>query len=155
MATPIILDQQLCFSIYQAHKVFNHFYTKALAPFSLTYSQYIVLLALWQYGTLSVKDLGARVGLDSGTLTPLLKRLEKDGWLTRSRSKNDERKLDVALTDHGQAMQEKVYERVGTCLEWIGLSADQYAQMRDTVLSVRDHLADIPDNYFDHLDDAH
>ncbi|QFR22901.1 MarR family winged helix-turn-helix transcriptional regulator [Schleiferilactobacillus harbinensis] len=151
MATPIILDEQLCFSIYQAHKVFNRFYAKALAPFHLTYSQYIVLLALWQYGTLSVKALGERVGLDSCTLTPLLKRLEKDGWLSRQRSKRDERRLDVQLTAYGRDMQDKVDERVGTCMEWIGLTPDQYNHVRDAVSSVRDHLAAIPDGNFEDL----
>lgn len=62
MVKPILLDQQLCFSIYQAHKVFNHFYAKALEPFHLTYSQYIVLLVLWEQGSTSVKALGQKVG---------------------------------------------------------------------------------------------
>lgn len=151
MAKPIILDEQLCFSIYQAHKVYNRFYAKALAPFKLTYSQYIVLLALWQYGTLSVKALGERVGLDSGTLTPLLKRLEKDGWVLRQRSKQDERKLDVQLTAHGKKMQDPIDERVGTCMQWIGMSQDQYNSIRDAVAEVKDHLAEIPDGKFDKL----
>lgn len=140
MVKPILLDQQLCFSIYQTHKVFNHFYSKALQPFHLTYSQYIVLLVLWEQGQMSVKDLGHHVGLDSGTLTPLLKRLEKEGWVIRQRSKVDERRLDVSLTDKAQAQRDTVYAHVGSCIDSIGMTNDQYKKIKSEVESLQEHL---------------
>ncbi len=79
MATPtknILLDEQLCFALYTASKRYNHFYSEALAPFKLTYPQYITLLALWEKSPMTVRELGSHVNLDSGTLTPLLKRMQ-------------------------------------------------------------------------------
>ncbi|GAF41839.1 MarR family transcriptional regulator [Agrilactobacillus composti DSM 18527 = JCM 14202] len=146
MVKPILLDQQLCFSIYQAHKVFNHFYAKALEPFHLTYSQYIVLLVLWEQGSTSVKALGQKVGLDSGTLTPLLKRLEKDDWVSRKRSKVDERRLEVSLTAKAQDMKEQVYAHVGSCVEAIGLSEDSYLQIKNDVESLQNRLNEVSED---------
>ncbi len=137
---PILLDQQLCFSIYQTHKVFNHFYSKALEPFHLTYSQYIVMLVLWEQGQLSVKELGLCVGLDSGTLTPLLKRLEREGWIIRKRSKMDERRLEVILTDKAKAQRTEVYEHVGSCIDQIGLEFEQYQKIKAEVEELQEHL---------------
>lgn len=145
MTKPILLDQQLCFSIYQTHKVFNHFYSKALEPFHLTYSQYIVLLVLWEHGQMSVKELGQCVGLDSGTLTPLLKRLEKEEWLTRNRSKIDERRLDVSLTTKALAKRDEVYRHVGSCIDRIDMTPDQYKLIKDEVERLQKCLVEASD----------
>ncbi|WP_261807199.1 MarR family winged helix-turn-helix transcriptional regulator [Lapidilactobacillus luobeiensis] len=133
MTEPILLSQQLCFAFYRTHKAFNRFYAQALAPFKLTYAQYIVLLVLYEQGTLSVKELGENVGLDSGTLTPLLRRLEKDGWIQRQRNVYDERRLDIVLTKSAQAKKESLFSRVQGCAKVLDLPSADYQRMMTDV----------------------
>jgi len=102
------LEQQLCFSVYSAAHAFNAAYKPLLEPFGLTYPQYLVLLALWQQDGVSVKDIGVRLHLDSGTLTPLLKRLQASGYVRRGRNPANERQLLVELTPAGQALRFEV-----------------------------------------------
>lgn len=101
----LALDQQLCFAVYSAAHALNRTYKPLLDPYGLTYPQYIALMTLWQEDGRTVKALGATLGLDSGTLSPLLKRLETSGYITRARDKSDERQVLVTLTDKGRAMQ--------------------------------------------------
>ncbi len=91
------LDNQLCFAVYSASHAFSQAYRPHLEPLGLTYPQYLVLLVLWEKDGLSVKELGKRLFLDSGTLTPLLKRMEQGGWLTRKRDSRDERCCGVSF----------------------------------------------------------
>lgn len=101
----LALDQQLCFAVYSAAHALNRTYKPLLDPYGLTYPQYIALMTLWQQDGRTVKALGATLGLDSGTLSPLLKRLEASGYITRARDKADERQILVTLTEKGRAMQ--------------------------------------------------
>ncbi|WP_421591567.1 MarR family winged helix-turn-helix transcriptional regulator [Shinella sp. M27] len=101
----LALDQQLCFAVYSAAHALNRTYKPLLDPYGLTYPQYIALMTLWHEDGRSVKALGATLGLDSGTLSPLLKRLEASGYITRARDKSDERQVLVTLTEKGRAMQ--------------------------------------------------
>ena len=104
------LDNQLCFPLYAcSRKVVNH-YTPLLKPLGLTYTQYIVFLVLWEQKSATVGELCNRLCLDNGTLTPLLKKMEKEGHITRTRSSNDERIVTVSLTDQGWALREKAAE---------------------------------------------
>lgn len=105
--TAMLLDNQLCFALYAASLAMTKAYRPLLAEIGLTYPQYIVMLALWQSDRVSVSDLSTRVVLDSGTLTPLLKRMEQAGWLVRSRDKTDERRVMVSLTPSGRALYKK------------------------------------------------
>lgn len=138
--TPILLDEQLCFSIYSASKKFNHFYQSALAPFGLTYPQYIAMLVLWEDAPLTVHQLGDRLELDSGTLTPLLKRLEKQGWVTRVRSQTDERQVLIHLTDMAAAKRDEVYTRIGQCQTLLGMSDKEIDQMMTELVTVKSQL---------------
>jgi DNA-binding MarR family transcriptional regulator len=104
--TPV-LDEQICFALYNASRAVTARYRDLLAPLGLTYPQYLVLLVLWQGGPTTVSELGQQLQLESGTLSPLLKRLEAHGVLTRTRSAVDERSVDVALTDAGTALREQ------------------------------------------------
>jgi len=99
-----LLDNQLCFALYSTGLAMNKVYRKLLRKLDLTYPQYLVMLVLWERDAVTVSDIGARLFLDSATLTPLLKRLETAGLLTRNRSAADERQVVVALTDAGRAM---------------------------------------------------
>jgi len=104
---PLILGNQLCFAIYSTAHAFNRVYKPLLAGLGLTYPQFLVMLVLWERDGLPVKDIGGRLFLDSGTLTPLLKRLEASDLVKRNRSTEDERQVLIALTSRGQALREK------------------------------------------------
>ena len=104
------LENQLSFPLYVVAKEIVNAYRSHLDPLNLTYTQYIVMMALWQYGELSVKELGQVLRLDSGTLTPLLKKLELKGFLKRKRSRNDERVVMVTLSEEGHALRKDAIE---------------------------------------------
>ena len=101
------LDHQICFSLHAATRAFNGVYREALKELGLTYPQYLVMLVLWEHGELPVKGIGERLRLDSGTLSPLLKRLEAAGYVERRRSPEDERSVTVRPTGDGTALKEK------------------------------------------------
>src|ERR1700744_1929082 len=101
------LANQLCFAVYSTAHAFNKVYKPLLDPLGLTYPQYLVMLILWDEDEVTVKDLGQRLQLDSGTLTPLLKRLEAKGRVTRRRSQADERRVVVTLTEEGRVLNGK------------------------------------------------
>jgi len=101
------LENQLCFPLYAAARNVTSLYTPWLKPLGLTYTQYIVLLVLWEKDGLSVTELGEKLKLDNGTLSPLLKKLEQAGHLSRQRSREDERVVTIRLTEEGKALQEK------------------------------------------------
>ncbi|MFC7817276.1 MULTISPECIES: MarR family winged helix-turn-helix transcriptional regulator [unclassified Streptomyces] len=104
------LDQQICFSLNAASRAFNGVYRVVLKDLGLTYPQYLVMLVLWEHGELPVKKLGEHLRLDSGTLSPLLKRLEAAGLVRRERSARDERSVEVRLTGEGAALRERATE---------------------------------------------
>ena len=101
----LALDKQLCFALYSASLAMTKVYKPLLAPLGLTYPQYLVMLALWEEDAQSVSSLGDKLALDSGTLTPLLKRLESQGQLSRERDADDERRVIVRLTDAGRKLK--------------------------------------------------
>ena len=102
------LANQLCFSAYNVSRLFAQFYEQQLRPFGLTYSQYLVLLALWEEDNRTLHEIGRQLDLSSNTLTPLLKRLEQSGWVIRERSETDKRQLMVTLTEKAHQQQEAV-----------------------------------------------
>ncbi|MFK0155485.1 MarR family winged helix-turn-helix transcriptional regulator [Streptomyces sp. NPDC090499] len=104
------LDRQICFSLHAASRAFNGVYRVILKDLGLTYPQYLVMLVLWEQGDLPVKKLGEHLRLDSGTLSPLLKRLEAAGLVRRERSTRDERSVEVRLTEEGTALRERALE---------------------------------------------
>ena len=104
---PLQLDDQLCFALYSASRAVTRAYAPLLQPLGLTYPQYLVLLVLWQRDGASVKQLGERLALDSGTLTPLLQRLESQGLVERRRGGDDERVVRIHLTAAGRALRSK------------------------------------------------
>ena len=113
------LDNQLCFPLYAASRQVVSLYTPFLKELGLTYTQYIVFLVLWERDGIPVGDLGRRLYLDNGTLTPLLKKLEAAGYISRTRDKADERVVVVTLTDEGRALKERAKDipfKVGSCI---------------------------------------
>lgn len=103
----LLLKNQLCFPMYACSRKIVGSYTPYLKPLGLTYTQYVVMMVLWEYETVNVGQLGEVLRLDAGTLTPLLKRLEKAGYVTRERSKEDERITIISVTKEGEALKEQ------------------------------------------------
>lgn len=104
------LRQQICFPLYACSKEIIRRYTPLLEPLGLTYTQYIAMMVFWEHKSLSVSELGKRLYLDSGTLTPMLKKMEKNGWIRRERSEKDERKVVATITPEGELLKEKANE---------------------------------------------
>ena len=104
---PLHLDIQLCFALYTASNLMTRAYRPLLEPLGLTYLQYLALMALWTKAPQSIGDLGRRLGLDASTLTPLCKRMEKAGLVTRTRDPADQRRVIIDLTPHGRTLREK------------------------------------------------
>ena len=104
------LENQICFPLYACAKEIVRQYRKPLKALDLTYTQYIVMMALWEFGGMSESELGRKVKLDSGTLAPLLKRLENQGLVNRQRPKENERMLLITLTDEGEELRKKAVE---------------------------------------------
>lgn len=116
----LLLNNQLCFALYSVSLAMSKVYRPLLAPLGLTYPQYVVMLTLWECEGLSIGELGAKVALDSGTLTPLLKRLQALGYIERTRSAADERQVLITLTRRGAELQtraEAVHEQVACATE--------------------------------------
>lgn len=123
------LENQLCFPLYACSRLVIKKYHPVLSELDLTYTQYIAMLVLWEVRSLSVKELGRRLFLDSGTLTPLLKSMEAKGLIRRFRSSEDERVLIAEITDEGMALREKaadIPEKVGGCIK---LEAQEAAEL--------------------------
>ncbi|MFI9822456.1 MarR family winged helix-turn-helix transcriptional regulator [Streptomyces sp. NPDC052013] len=124
------LDQQICFSLNAASRAFNGVYRVILKDLGLTYPQYLVMLVLWEHGALPVKKLGEHLRLDSGTLSPLLKRLEAAGLVRRERSARDERSVEVRPTEEGLAMRERAREVPRRIVDATGFELDEIRALR-------------------------
>lgn len=134
------LPQMICFALYSANHAMQRVYQPLLAPLGLTYPQYLVLAVLWDQDDRSVGDLGRALQLDTNTLTPLLKRMESQGLLTRARSTSDERQVRIRLTDRGRALRDEA-PRIGECiLKACDLELDHLTVLRDAVAELRDRL---------------
>ena len=137
----LALDRQLCFALYSASLAMTRRYRPLLEPLGLTYPQYLVMLAMWQHDGRGVGELGEALSLDSGTLTPLLKRLEAAELVRRERSREDERRVEVHLTEAGAALREQaaavplqMAEAVGCSLDEIGALTRELHRLRHALL---------------------
>ena len=137
---PLRLDNQICFAVYSAAHAFNRVYKPLLDRLGLTYPQYLVMLVLWERDGLAVKDIGERLFLDSGTLTPLLKRLEAAGLIKRTRSTEDERQVLIALTPKGQALREEARAVPQSILSSSACSVGELFAMKNELVALRDKL---------------
>jgi MarR family transcriptional regulator, organic hydroperoxide resistance regulator len=137
---PLLLGNQLCFAVYSTAHAFNRFYKPMLDRLGLTYPQYLAMLVLWEQDGVSVKEIGDRLYLDSGTLTPLLKRLEAAGLVKRTRSTEDERQVLVALTPQGQALKEKARGVPQSILEASECSVAELVALKSEIVTLRDRL---------------
>ncbi|MFF4114667.1 MarR family winged helix-turn-helix transcriptional regulator [Streptomyces sp. NPDC001714] len=124
------LDRQICFSLHAASRAFNGVYRVILKDLGLTYPQYLVMLVLWEQGDLPVKKLGEHLRLDSGTLSPLLKRLEAAGLVRRERSARDERSVEVRLTEEGAALRERALEVPRRIVSATGFDVEEIRELK-------------------------
>ncbi|MFB8030749.1 MarR family winged helix-turn-helix transcriptional regulator [Streptomyces sp. NPDC056465] len=127
------LDHQVCFSLQAASRAFGGVYREALRDLGLTYPQYLAMMVLWEHGPLPVKTIGERLHLDSGTLSPLLKRLESAGLVRRERSVEDERSVTVHLTDSGTALRERALPVPRSILRATGMSVQEVLALQETL----------------------
>ena len=149
MAKPIAADQmlrldnQICFAVYSAAHAFTRFYKPLLERLGLTYPQYLVMLALWERDGVPLKDIGERLFLDSGTLTPLLKRLEAAQFIKRTRGTEDERQVMIALTPQGHALKEKARTVPSSLLQASACSIAELSAMKNEIVALRDRLNEV------------
>ena len=136
------LDKQLCFALYSASLAMNKVYKPLLDPLGLTYPQYLALMVLWERDGLAVNELGERLFLDSGTLTPLLKRMEAAGWVARARDAADERRVIVSLTPEGSALRRRAQAIPKALAAATGCTADELISLTERLQQLRTQLVD-------------
>ncbi|EHZ7341084.1 TPA: MarR family winged helix-turn-helix transcriptional regulator [Vibrio vulnificus] len=136
----LLLENQICFPLYSAANAVIRAYRPLLEALDLTYSQYLVLLVLWQQNGINVKDLGTKLHLDSGTLTPLLKRLEAKGIVERRRGQTDERVRELFLTEAGRALKQQAQQVPQNMLCRIDLSIDELVTLKSLCEKVLEKL---------------
>jgi DNA-binding MarR family transcriptional regulator len=137
---PLLLGNQLCFAVYSTAHAFNRAYKPLLDRLGLTYPQYLVMMVLWERDGVPVKDIGEKLFLDSGTLTPLLKRMEAADLVKRTRSTQDERQVLIALTPHGHALREKARAVPEGILASSACSVGELFAMKNELVALRDKL---------------
>ena len=127
------LGNQLCFPFYVIAKEITGMYRPYLEELDITYSQYLVMMVLWEFERLTVNQIGEKLYVDSGTLTPLLKRLEAKSYIVRHRKKEDERVVEVFLTEEGNQLQKKAYIIPGKMQDKLNLSEDDLVALKETI----------------------
>ncbi len=123
------LENQLCFPLYACAKEIVRRYTPLLEPLGLTYTQYIAMMVMWEHKSISVRDMGKLLFLDSGTLTPMLKKMEKAGWIQRKRSESDERMVILTITARGEELHDKAAEIPSKMARCVTLENDDALQL--------------------------
>ena len=139
-ALPLSLDEQLCFALYSTSLAMTKAYKPLLDRLGLTYPQYLVMLVLWERDDVPLKEIGERLFLDSGTLTPLLKRLEAAHLVRRTRSTEDERQVLIALTPQGHALKEKARAVPASILAASDCTVPELVAMKNEIVALRDRL---------------
>ena len=139
---PLRLDRQVCFPLYAATNLIQRLYRPLLAPLGLTYSQYLVMLVLWEKEPFGVGEIGECLHIENGTLTPLLKRMEQAGLLIRERDRKDERRVVVGLTAHGRALHRRALEVPQILAGRVPMELREIDEVRTIVQSLVHVLAD-------------
>ncbi|MDR6236954.1 MarR family winged helix-turn-helix transcriptional regulator [Pseudomonas oryzihabitans] len=137
---PLLLDQQLCFSLYSASLAMTQLYKPLLESMGLTFPQYLIMLVLWEHDGLTLKELSNRLRQDSGALTPVVKRLEAAGLVTRRRSTEDERNLSIELTPAGRGLRDQANGVNGRVREVCALGDAGLDDLRETLIMLRSRL---------------
>ncbi|VXC64486.1 Organic hydroperoxide resistance transcriptional regulator [Pseudomonas sp. 8Z] len=136
----LMLDNQLCFALYSTSLLMTKTYKPLLQALGLTYPQYLAMLVLWENEGITVSEISARMLTDPGSLTPLLKRLESEGLLHRQRSSQDERVVQLHLTEKGRALHEQAKALPACILKASGLDLEELGKLRNDLVELRQHL---------------
>lgn len=134
----LLLSNQICFLVYRLNRAIQARYRPLLEEIGLTYPQYLAMLALWEHGALTIGELCKLLDLDTGTVSPLVKRLEKNGLLKKQRSPTDERSVSIRLTEKGRALQEKALPVPGTLASCIPAGRDEFKDLKNHFLYLID-----------------
>lgn len=134
------LKKQLCFAVYETAGEFNKLYTSVLQPFGLTYPQYLVLLALWEKDAVTLKELGAKLSLGTGTLTPMISRMEVNEWLRKERSKEDERKVYIYLREKAVSQRQTITSKVAEVILSCQIELEEYEQLMQQLSTLQNKL---------------
>lgn len=137
---PLALDQQLCFAVYSTSLAMTQVYKPLLAEIGLTYPQYLIMLALWEREGITVRELAERLHQESGSLSPVLKRMEADGYLLRRRDPQDERNLALTLTPEGRALRDQARTVNQSFGSSCALAPDELTSLRDSLVALRVRL---------------
>jgi MarR family transcriptional regulator, organic hydroperoxide resistance regulator len=140
----VALDDQLCFALYAASRAVTARYRPMLEELGLTYPQYLVMMLLWEQDNQTVGQLGSRLALDSGTLSPLLKRLTAAGLVSRHRRVEDERSVSIALTDAGRALQERSYRISEEMIAAIGFDVSEFDDLKQRLRQLTERVSQAP-----------
>lgn len=146
------LDDHLCFQLYQASRAMTRLYKDVLKPIHLTYPQYIVMVLLWEHEVLSFKDISDTLHLKTGTLSPLLQRLEKDGWIKRKHNKHDDRMVEVYLAEKGLAYREQGTNVPCEILKLLKYDQVAYDHYLTTTKNLNKHIHEVEDQPYDSFD---
>lgn len=149
------IDDLLCFSVYSANHALTRLYRPLLAPLGLTYPQYLVLVALWERDGQTIGDLGQRLDLETNTLTPLLKRMESAGHISRVRNPLDDRSRLIQLTEAGQALKQQAQLIAGCVVQAMGADVKELIALRDRVNALRSRIEDSADDIVKSAADLH
>lgn len=137
---PLSLDSQLCFALYAASRAITKTYRERLTPAGVTYPQYLVLIVLWETDGATISEIGRKLHLDSGTLTPMMKRLEVDGIVERRRGTRDEREVEVWLTEKGRSLKEIGAHARELVVERLDMSNEEIRALRSELMDVTSRL---------------
>ena len=144
-ASSLTLDQLLCFSIYSTGHAFNRIYKPLFDRIGLTYPQYLVMVVLWQEDGQTVRSIGKKLFLESNTLTPLIKRLESAGFVSRNRDREDERQVRVVLTQKGRDLQQDAQDVPRCVFDACGLDLDEVIDLNNKLIKLRTSLENAAD----------
>lgn len=129
MENTLTLDNQLCYAIYDTNSQFTKLYARVLHPFGITYPQYLALLVLWEKDGISVKELGERLNLGTGTLTPMIKRMETNGWVKKERATSDERKVCISLLPKAIESKQEINHSIANEVNACNIELAEYEQL--------------------------
>lgn len=140
MENGLTLDNQLCYAIYDTNSQFTKLYTKVLLPFGITYPQYLALVVLWEKDGLTVKELGERLNLGTGTLTPMIKRMETNGWVKKERATSDERKVSISLQPKAVENKEAINRSIASEVNACNIELAEYEQLMQQLKNLHEKL---------------
>jgi MarR family transcriptional regulator, organic hydroperoxide resistance regulator len=136
------LKNQLCFAVYETASEFNKVYSSVLQPFGLTYPQYLVLLALWEEDGVTLKELGTKLNLGTGTLTPMISRMEANDWLKKERSKEDERKVYIFLQEKALSEKLTIASKVAEVIQSCQIELEEYEQLMKQLKTLQKKMSE-------------